>query len=557
LNGLTAKLFFEFALTLSCSVLLSVFISLTLSPVMSMYLLSGNMHSSGRSLKKVIDYCFMKLTNYYVMLLKKSWLLRKWVWLILIIFIVSSIVMLSRLPVELAPREDQGFLQVIGQVSGFTTSSYLELYGKRLNNMYQKAGFINHFIHINNIPSLHQFISFVDVGPENKRGSSISFLHDSLQKNLNKLPGAQAIVIEPSSLPTDGGAPIEYVLKTTLDEKTLMDFAKHLQNDALKSQIFRFVDIDTKFDHSVLAMKINRPLADWLNVDLQKMTRNLTWLLGEEKLGWFALRGESYPIILHTEIEPINFSEVLVRNKNGNLLPLDKFVHLDYLNAPNSLNQFQKMRSVTLSAAMRPKHYLSEGLEWFEHAREKYQQKNIFSDYAGEARTFLLEKNNNYMLFIVALIIIWLVLAVHFNSFKTPLVVLLGSLPPTIFSTLLVLFSINESLNIYSEIGLLTLVGLISKHGILIVEFALKLQRQQKISVVSAIQRAAILRLRPILMTTLAMLFSALPLVFASGAGAHSRFSLGIVISSGIFFGTFFTLLLVPAFYYLIENEER
>ncbi|MDX1900940.1 MAG: efflux RND transporter permease subunit [Gammaproteobacteria bacterium] len=553
-SGLSGKYFKEFALTLSISVMLSALIALFFSPWMSSQLLRRQHNQPESVITLCSDALFHWLHQCYANLLCHVWRYRYYLFCMLIVAIPMSVWAYHQLPTELAPREDQGFLQVMGHASYSGNTHLLENATKKLDLQYHLMPMIDRYIRVNNIPESHEFLSYVGFVPWQKRNKSIEELQKQLQQQLNNISDLQSTVILPSALPSDGGFPIEFVLKSSLDEKSLIQIAHTIQKDAKHSGLFRWIDVDTQFNHTDIKTILDRPLAAWLNIDLPEVARNIAWLLGQENFSWFIYHGQSYPIILHTQDEKIDMEQIPIRNRSGNILPLSSIAHFERLVVPNHYNQFQNMRSVTLSGVLSSGHFLGEALNWLNKDRERVAGKRVFADYAGESREYMSDKNNNASIFILSLLMIWLVLVVQFENFRTPITILLGSLPITIVSTLCILHVARTTLNIYTEVGLLTLSGLISKHGILMLDFARRLRKSQALSAFVAIQQAAVLRLRPILMTSLSMLFSAIPLVFAIGPGARSRFAIGLVIVSGIFCGTFFTLIFLPACYCVLER---
>lgn len=556
LKGLTGKIFSEFALTLAACVFISGIVAIVLTPMMCSRLSSTylNQHSITIFLNKNIQ----EMKKYYEKLLEYILGNTFFIYALCFLIILTCGILYHLIPSELVPREDQGFLQVIGAAPFATTENYLKKNTQQLNHIYQLNPDIERYVYVNNIPEEHQFLSFITLKAIASRKYSLAQVHRQIQQQLDDLAGIQGTVIEPSSLPISSGMPIQFVLKSDISYEKLFQISDSLKLRGIKSGKFLFIDQDIHFDKPQYNLNINRKLAAELGIDINNITANLALLLGDNKIQQYSMQGENYPVILHVANHDESINQLHLRNKDGIFIPIDSFTHVTPSINADSLNQFQKMNSITLNAVMRPGNSISEGLKSLNHfLGEIPENEKISVDYSGESRAYLNEIRQGWILFFSAVLFIYLLLAVLFESFIHPWIVLISCLPGTFFAVLLSLYLTHTTMNLYTEIAMLTLVGLICKHGILIIQFAEKLRKDCNILPKLAVIQASLLRFRPILMTTSAMLFAAMPLIFSSGVGSVSHFDLGIVLASGIFFGTFFTLIFVPLFYCLHVSEEK
>lgn len=545
LGGLSEKLFAEFSLTLSMSVVISGVLAFYLSPTLCKYFLSNSV--SSHQIKLNTQYkCFLE----YIFKNKKAifgiWLLG----VILCLFVYHFI------PKELAPREDQGYLQVIGAAPHGTNENFLAHYSQLLNPSYHSIPEINQYIYINNIPEEHQYLSFVTLAPWNKRAENAAKLHWKLQNKVNQIPGINSTVIEPPALPADGGLPVEFVLKSTLDYRQLLVIAYALQERALASGLFAYLEPDTHYDQPQLKINVDRKIMSYLGISMQDVVNNVALLYGENVLQKFNYHGQIYPVILHLDDEDENVNQVNIRDSAGDLVRLLSIAKLTQEIGPSEFNQFQKMNSVTLNGVVNQGHVVNDGLNFLKAQAEALNPHLVWIDYAGESRELMLENSNTLLLFTLVICAVFFILAIQFENFISPLIILLGSVPFAIFPALIAMLLLHVTLNIYTKIGLITLVGLICKHGILLVQFANRLMEDDDMSAHEAAIKAADLRVRPILMTSIAMILAAIPLIFASGPGRNARFDLGVVISTGIFFGTLFTLVFVPVLYVIFHRRR-
>jgi multidrug efflux pump len=386
----------------------------------------------------------------------------------------------------------------------------------------------------------------------------------SLQPMLANQTGAQIFAFSLPALPgSTGGPPVQFVIRTAGDYRTLAGVLEKLQDEARKSGLFIFTDGDLKFDTPQVEVKIDAAKASSLGVTMQDIGATLATFLGGNYVNRFNLDGRSYQVIPQT---PRDFrltndwlKRYQLRTASGTLIPLSTVVSIEEKTQPNALTSFQQLNSATLSGVPFPGHTLGEVLTFLESKAKELFPEGYSYDFQGESRQFKQEGNTLALAFVFSLIVIYLVLAAQFESFRDPLIVLVA-LPTSMFGALLPLNIMGvmgaASINIYTQIGLMTLIGLISKHGILMVDFANQMQRREGLSPREAIEHAAGVRLRPILMTTAAMVVGMIPLIIASGAGARSRSAIGIVIGAGMSVGTIFTLFVTPAVYSLLARKH-
>jgi multidrug efflux pump len=556
-SGITGKLFSEFAWTLAGTVILSGVIALTLSPMMCAMVMRDRQSES--NFMHLIERVFETLKNTYLICLKKVFQYKRVIIVLWLVSLGACVYFYQSTPQELSPKEDEGFLQVIATVPDSSNTQFLADNSAKLDAIYRSIPEIQSAIYINGIPSEHQVLSFVRLIPWDKRKLSSLALQPLLQAKLNQIAGLQSVAVVPSVLPGTQGFPVQFVIKSMDDYKALYGASEQLMQAARQSGLFLFVDDDLNYDQPVLKMTIDRDAATAMGVNVGDITQTLATALNENKVQYFNLSGRSYQVIPQIyesdRLNPDQLNQLNVRAQNNTLVPLSALISMKTVTEPASLNQFQKFNSVTISAVMTPGHTLSEGLNFLNKTTNKLLPKTMHADYAGNSRQFVQEGHHMLWLFLSAFVMIFIVLAMQFESFKDPLIILLGSLPMALMAALLPLKFGFATINIYTQIGLLTLAGLVSKHGILLTKFANNEQLKGR-SKYRAIMQAASIRFRPILMTTLAIVFGVLPLVFAGGAGAISRFDIGIVIVVGMFFGTLFTLFVVPILYHYLASHR-
>ena len=423
----------------------------------------------------------------------------------------------------------------------------------------------SHVFNINGSGGVHTAFVGILLKPWDQRMRSQKQILQELSGKFPTLTGGSVLAFSPPALPgSTGGPPLQFIVRSTGDYRELADVVARIQDEARKSGLFIFTDVDLKFDTPQYEVKIDSAKANRLGISMQDIGSSLATLLGGNYVNRFNLYGRSYQVIPQV---PREFRDTIdwlpryqVRTSAGELVPLSTVASISQSVQPNALTSFQQLNAATLSGVPFPGRTLGEGLAFLQQKAAEILPAGYSVDYQGDSRQFVQEGNSLAVTFGFALIVIFLVLAAQFESFRDPFVILIA-LPTSMFGALLPLNILNTlnaggSINIYTQIGLVTLIGLISKHGILMVEFANKLQEEEGYGRREAIEMAAGVRLRPILMTTAAMVVSMFPLIIASGAGARSRSDIGIVIAAGMSIGTLFTLFVTPAIYTLISRDH-
>lgn len=555
MGGLTGALFKEFAFTLASAVIISGIVALTLSPMMCSKVLSKEI-SSGKFVH-FLDRLFDKLKVRYQKTLHSLLNTPQ----IMLLFAAVVILMLPYLymttPAETAPDEDQGFFFVMATAPQSATLNYVEAFTKPFDDIYKSFPETDNYFTVNS----SQPISGLVLKPWGERSESQFALKQPLQNKLSQVAGLNAFAIVPPPLPGGGnGTPVQFVIKTTSDFQSLFDVANKLTDKAKNSGLFIYVDNSLKFNQPQIEFTINRAKASEMGLNMQVIGSSLTSALSGNYVNYFNLQGRSYQVIPQLErkyrLTAEQLGQIYLKTINGTMVPLSTVVTPVAKVQPNAATHFQQLNSATIQAVMMPGKTLGEGLSFLQNEAKDVLPKGFTYDFGGTSRQFMQEGSALIFAFIFAIIIIFLVLSAQYESFRDPLIVLI-SVPMSICGALIPLNLGAASINIYTQVGLITLIGLISKHGILIVDFANQLQRDKNLDRRAAVEESAAVRLRPILMTTAAMVFGVLPLLIASGAGAVSRFDIGLVIATGLLIGTCFTLFVVPTMYYFIAEDHR
>ncbi|MDX1901086.1 MAG: efflux RND transporter permease subunit [Gammaproteobacteria bacterium] len=555
MTGLTGALFREFAFTLAFAVILSGVIALTLSPMMCAHLLK---HAEGKSFTQRIDDLFESLKVRYLKQLYNVLDHRRIVAVFVLIMLTACGLLAWTTTTELAPDEDQSVIFSMLSAPQYANFDYTSHYTKMLNNIFQNVPEMENYFIVTNVNSAFAGLT---LKPWNDRKRNQDKVLADLQPKLASIPGLRAVAFPLPSIPgQDNGLPLQFVLTSTAGYELLNQVANDLKSAAMKSGLFMFLQTDLEFDKPELVVTINRNRAADLGIQMNVIGSTLATFLSGGYINRFNLSGQSYEVIpqvpRHLRIDPEKINHYYVPTQTGDLVPLGGLVDLKIQPEPNQLNQFQQLNSVTLQGVPMPGKSLSTAIQFLEQKAQQLVPQEMSWDYAGQSRQLVQEGSTMLYTFLFALLIIYLVLSAQFESFIDPFIILI-SVPLSIAGALIPLNLGIETLNIYSGIGLVTLIGLISKHGILIVDFANRLQITEQLDVKAAIAKAASLRLRPILMTTAAMVLGVVPLITASGAGAKSRFSIGLVIACGMLVGTCFTLFVVPTMYTLLGTKKQ
>jgi len=564
-GGLTGSLFREFAFTLAGAVFISGVVALTLSPVMSATLIKGGHEEEG--LVGRINHGFDRLRHFYSRILDGTLAARPAVYIIWIVLFLLIFPLYMFSNKELAPTEDQGFLFGAVQFDANATIDQRAYYADEVNKLIMAVPERDRTFQLT---SLDQSIAGLVLKPWGERKRTTFQIQPEIQAKVNSVPGVKAFIALPPALPGGGTYPVEFVIASTFDQERILEFVQKLEQKALASGKFVFTDIDTKIDQPETELVLDRDKVASMGLNMSDVGGDLAALVGGNFVNRFNFAGRSYKVIPQLKrIERLNASQLentYVKGPNGQLVPLSTFATLSTHTEPRSLNRFQQLNAVKLQAmAIVP---LDQALKLLEDEAAKILPKGYTIGYTGESRQLRVEGSKFLPMFVLSIVLIFLVLAAQFNSFRDPLIILLGSVPLALFGALTFCFlkmpgqgvpfftnGWTTTLNIYSEVGLVTLVGLVSKNGILIVQFANELQRRG-MTKIQAVREAALVRLRPVLMTSVATVCGHFPLTLVSGAGAAARNSIGIVIVAGMALGTIFTLLVIPAIYVLIAKQH-
>lgn len=557
MTGRTGKLFVEFALTLAGAVIVSGFVALTLSPMMCSQLLRHE-ERHGRAYVAVENF-LVWLTAGYRRVLERA-LDRRWLVLLAFALVAGAgVFLLKALKSELAPIEDRGVIIGLLVAPEGATLAYTEKYARQLETIYDAtAGIERYFVVVGN-PTVSQGSSFVGLADWSERTRSSGEIVRELLPKFMAVPGVLAFPVQPPSLgQSPRERPINFVVVTSAPYAELLALTDTLLAEVAKNPGLANVDTDLKLNKPELSVAVDRDKAAATGVAIETVGRTLETMLGGRQVTRFKRDGEQYDVIVQVgdaeRTTPGDVSGIQVRASDGSMMPLASLIRVDETVSPRELNHFGQRRAVTITANLAPGYTMGEALRFLEDTARRVLPAGYAIDYAGQSREFKLSSSSLALAFALALAFIYLVLAAQFESFRDPLIIML-SVPLSITGALLALWLTGGTLNVYSEIGLVTLVGLITKHGILIVEFANQLQRQGR-DLRQAVSEAAVLRLRPILMTTGAMVLGAIPLALAHGAGAESRQQIGWVIVGGLLLGTLFTLFVVPTVYTLLARRN-
>lgn len=557
MTGITGALFKEFSFTLAFAIILSGIIALTLSPMMCSKIL--NHHVSEIKFVHRIDLFFDKLKSKYRGQLENVLNHRPVVIVLTLILLISCILLAATTTRELAPEEDQSVLFMSLTAPEYANINYLTRYTQQLNNIFDRIPEKQDTFIVNGMGAQNNAISGIILKPWGERSKSQSQILNELQPMLSHIAGLNAFVFPLPSIPgSSDGLPVQFVITSTTDYETIAETLEKLQSAAMKSGLFLFVHSDLKFEKPELELTIDRNKAASMGVSTAQIGNALVGLLGGNVINRFSREGQSFSVISQVpdalRLNPKKINEIYVKTGDNNQwVPLSSVVEMKMKVIPNSLNQFQQLNSATLQGLMRPGKSIIDGLHFLQNEALHFPE-GITYDFAGQSRQAIQEGYAMTLTFFFALLIIYLVLSAQFESFRDPFIILI-SVPLSIAGALIPLNLGLATLNIYTGIGLITLIGLISKHGILIVDFANKIHKNEGLSLRDSVVKAATLRLRPILMTTSAMVLGVLPLILASGAGAQSRFDIGLVIASGMLIGTGFTLFIVPSMYMIFAKK--
>ncbi|MNZ14841.1 Efflux pump membrane transporter BepE [compost metagenome] len=556
LEGLTGALFREFALTLAGAVIISGVVALTLSPMMCSKLLRHDENPTG--LAHRLDMIFERLKQRYQRALHGTLNTRPVVVVFAVIVLCLIPVLLKFTKSELAPDEDQGIVFIMSKAPQPTNLDYLNAYTQQFVEIFKAFPEYFSSFQINGFDGVQSGIGGFLLKPWDERERTQMELLQEVQGKLNEIPGLQIFGFNLPSLPGTGeGLPFQFVINTPNDYESLLQVTERIKQRALESGKFAFLNVDLAFDKPEVVVDIDRAKAAQMGVSMEDLGSTLAILLGEGEINRFTIDGRSYKVIAQVERayrdNPGWLSNYYVKSEGGAMVPLSTLISVHDSARPTRLKQFQQLNAAIIEGV--PMVSMGEAIDTVTQIAREEAPRGYAFDHAGASRQYVQEGSALYVTFGLALAIIFLVLAAQFESFRDPLVILV-TVPLSICGALIPLFLGWSSMNIYTQVGLVTLIGLISKHGILIVEFANQLRRDKGLSAREAVEEAAAIRLRPVLMTTAAMVFGMVPLILATGAGAVSRFDIGLVIATGMSIGTLFTLFVLPCVYTLLAKKD-
>jgi hydrophobe/amphiphile efflux-1 (HAE1) family protein len=557
--GISGALFSEFALTLAGAVFISGFVALTLSPVMCAIILKSA-GEPGR-VQRVIERNLERMERGYHRLLDRVLAHRIWVLVVALLVFASLYPLFTLIRSELAPPEDQGAIIVQTTAPAGVNADYQEFYHDRVNEALAKLPDIASWFTLAGTPTQRQGTGIAVLKPWDERSATFAENFAVGNRELRKVVGLKGAEFSIPPLPgSGGGLPMQFVLTTTQDYRILAQVASRIDEEARTSGLFIFPDLDLQYQNPTVVLTVDRDKAGAYGISMADIGTEWLTMVSNGYVNRMNVQGRSYRVIPQAprvdRLTPESLTSYYVTAQDGFPVPLSNLVDVRTEVRPISLTQMNQLNAATLSAALAPGVTMGEAVAFLEKTAAKLMPQGFGIDYKGESRQFVKEGSTLMLTFGLAIIVIFLVLAAQFESWRDPLVIMV-SVPLAISGALLPLAGGLMTLNIYSQVGLITLVGLITKHGILICEVAKERQEKDGVDRRHAVLEAAAQRLRPILMTTAAMVAGLVPLLNASGAGASSRFAIGIVIVCGLTVGTCFTLFVLPALYTFIAADRQ
>lgn len=558
MGGLTGKLFTEFAFTLAASVIISGVIALTLSPMMCSKIM--NEKQLHNRFVEYVDRVLLKVNHVYRYLLQGT-LNAKYVTLLFsIVVLVSCFILYASTKEELAPQEDQGFVVVYSLGPANANIDYTTKYMGELSKIFQTIKEKQTDMTISGMDGINTGLSFIVLKPNSERTRTALQIEAVLQKQIAEVAGLQSFIINPPTLPgTDLGAPIQFVLTTLGSYDSLNTAATAIQTAAQESHMFFYVRNDLQMNSPQVNVTINRNLMADLGIQVNDIATALSTVLGDGNTNYFNLQGRSYPVIPQAfrqhRLNPDDIKTIYIRTASNDMIPLSSLVTISYSVQPNGLSEFQQLNSATLEVQPMPGMAMGTAMSYMQNLAQQFMPDGMTYNFTGQSRQYL-QQSSMAMTFVFALIFIFLILSAQFESFREPLIILI-SVPTAICGALIFLNIGLGTINIFTKIGLITLIGLIAKQGILIVEFANQLQVTKNLSIAAAVLESACIRLRPILMTTATLVFGSIPLLLSTEGLVNSQRQLAIVIIAGTLLGTLMTIFIVPVFYLFLADDKR
>lgn len=559
MGGITGSLFKEFALTLAGAVFVSGIIALTLSPMMCAMMLKANEKPS--KFESTVHNFLDRMTNRYERMLGGVMKMRPVV-IVFAFIVLSSLPLLFKfIPSELAPSEDKGVLMMMGTAPSNANLDYIENTMDKVNAILTEQPEVAFAQVFSGVPNSNQAFGIASMVPWSEREASQAEVVKRVTGLVKDVPEMSVTAFQMPELPGAGsGLPIQFVITTPNSFESLFQVTMDILADVKTSPMFVYSDLDLNYDSATMKINIDKDKAGAYGVTMQDIGITLSTMMADGYVNRIDLNGRSYEVIPQVErkyrLNPESIKGYYVRAADGKAIPLGSLITIDVVAEPRSLPHFNQLNSATIGAVPAPGTAMGDAINWFQTDAVGKLPSGYQYDFMGEARQFVTEGNALYMTFALALAIIFLVLAIQFESLRDPLVILV-SVPLAICGALIALAWGAASMNIYSQVGLITLIGLITKHGILICEVAKEEQLLHNKDRQAAVMEAAKVRLRPILMTTAAMIAGLIPLLYATGAGAAQRFSIGIVIVAGLAIGTAFTLFVLPVIYTYLASIHK
>lgn len=563
LQGLTGRLFREFGIVIAGSVLISAFVALTLTPMLSTRIIKRRAHHG--KFYQLTEPFFVKMINGYESLLS-SFLKRRWLgFIVMLLSILMIALVMPMLQSELAPIEDRNELRLSTTTPEGSTYNFTYNFMERLNRLLEEKVPESESIMMGVAMGFggggnnSGFIRLSLVEPEN-RSRSQQQIYEDLSRQVNKLSDGRTFVVQSQTIGTQrgGGLPVQYVVQAPTIEK-LRDVIPNFLDEARKNETFAQVDVNLKFSKPELVLEIDRSKARELGVAVVDIAQTLQLALSGQRYGYFIMNGKQYQIIGQLTKEyrskPIDLQTLYVKSRKGELLQLDNFISVKTQSTPPQLYRFNRYVAATFSASLAPGKTIGDGIEAMDAIADKVLDETFSTALTGTSKDFKESSSSLLFTFLLALTFLYLILAAQFESFRDPFIIMF-TVPLALAGAFISLFLFDQTMNIFSEIGLVMLIGLVTKNGILIVEFANQ-KKAQGLSVMDAVREASVLRFRPILMTSLATILGTLPIALALGAGAESRVSMGIAVIGGLTFATILTLFVIPAVYTYFSEKTK
>lgn len=550
MTGLTGSLFKEFAFTLAGSVLISGIIALTLSPMMCSKLLQSTRDEGSFAAK--IDRVFNYFKVVYERILNDIMQGRAIIVGFAFLVLLSCSFMFVFPKTELAPTEDQGVVFYLASSQANANVDYIEHFTRDISKMFSKVNALSNYFTIND-PG-NTFGAMV-LKPWDKRQVSQQDIYKQMSKATSVIPGLQVQMFQPPPFPIGGaGFGVQFSLLTTNTFKYLYPYSQQFLKDALASGVFMYMVNKVKYDKPQYDIKVDRSMASQMGINMETVANTLSTAYGGNYVNWFNLYSRSYRVIPQVERQfrenIVDATRLYIQTQSGMQIPMSTIAKVTHTIGPQQLTNMNQLTSVALMGVVSPGYTTGDAVKFIQDEARRILPRDISYDYMGQTRLYVQQGDALMVAFVFSLFVIYLVLAAQFNTLRDPLVVM-TTVPMAICGALMPLNWGLATINIYTQIGLITLIGLISKHGILIVEFANNLMEELKLNRREAVIQAAAIRFRPVLMTTFSMIFGMVPLLIATGPGAASRFDIGLVISMGLAIGTLFTLLVLPIMYTL------